>query len=342
VSTRIDATPTARHGNEAPVSGLPDPLVAPDVDLRGLPYMPLDVLRLRDSDLAIHATGDEFRAAVLLWCASWTQIPAASLPDNDESLARFAGVSGGIRVWKRMRQGALRGWVKCSDGRLYHPVVAEKAAEAWEDRQDYRAARDGQVQRKQAEREFRKTAFTALAAAGWPQAWNTPTSRLRELMAENGIPVTPPVTVTGARHEAVTVTAKKGREGKGLIRDAGAQADAGADACAHAPARARICALLDECDIPYRTAANSRDPIIVTAWARDGFTDDQVREAIARAHQARTAQGDTSPIPINYLDSILRRPRHANGSGRRSGGIARSDELGDQFLREHAAAGGEV
>ncbi len=25
----------------------------------------------------------------------------------------------------------LRGWIRCSDGRLYHPVVAEKALEAW-------------------------------------------------------------------------------------------------------------------------------------------------------------------------------------------------------------------
>jgi hypothetical protein len=30
-----------------------------------------------------------------------------------------------------VRQGALRGWAKCDDGRLYHPVVAEKANEAW-------------------------------------------------------------------------------------------------------------------------------------------------------------------------------------------------------------------
>jgi len=30
-----------------------------------------------------------------------------------------------------VRDGALRGWVKCADGRLYHAVVAEKANEAW-------------------------------------------------------------------------------------------------------------------------------------------------------------------------------------------------------------------
>jgi hypothetical protein len=30
-----------------------------------------------------------------------------------------------MKTWKKVRAGALRGWVKCSDGRLYHPVVAE-------------------------------------------------------------------------------------------------------------------------------------------------------------------------------------------------------------------------
>lgn len=33
--------------------------------------------RLRDSDIATKAKGDEFRCAVLLWCAAWHQVPAA-------------------------------------------------------------------------------------------------------------------------------------------------------------------------------------------------------------------------------------------------------------------------
>lgn len=107
----------------------PNPLVPADVDLRDFAFMPLDVLRLRDSDLATLATGDEFKAAVLLWCASWHQIPASSLPDDDRWLAKHSGA--GAR-WKKVRTEALRGFVRCSDGRLYHEVVAEKALEAWE------------------------------------------------------------------------------------------------------------------------------------------------------------------------------------------------------------------
>ena len=92
---------------------LPEPLIAQDVDLRGLPFMPLDVGRLRDSNLAIEASGDEFRAAVLLWCTSWNQVPAGSLPDNDAALASYAGYGRDVKGWKKVRQGAMRGFVAC-------------------------------------------------------------------------------------------------------------------------------------------------------------------------------------------------------------------------------------
>lgn len=113
-----------------------DPLTPADCDLRGLPFLPLDVVRLLDSDLFALSTGDEFKAAVALWCRSWNQVPAASLPDDDRILAHLSGA--GAR-WKKVRAMALRGWIKCNDGRLYHPVVAEKAREAWEHRQSQRA-----------------------------------------------------------------------------------------------------------------------------------------------------------------------------------------------------------
>jgi len=110
-----------------------DPLVPPEVDLRNFTYMPLDVVRLRDSDIAGVEDGEVFRAAVLAWCAAWHQVPAASLPDDDAVLARLTGYGRDLATWKRVREaGALRGFVRCSDGRLYHPVVAEKALEAWD------------------------------------------------------------------------------------------------------------------------------------------------------------------------------------------------------------------
>jgi hypothetical protein len=109
----------------------PEPLVPAEVDLRDFKFMPLDVVRLRDSGLTAKATGDEFRAAVLLWCASWHQVPAASLPDDDDELANICGYSRSRREWAKVRVGALRNWTACSDGRLYHAAVAGKALEAW-------------------------------------------------------------------------------------------------------------------------------------------------------------------------------------------------------------------
>ena len=111
---------------------LPDPLVPAEVDLRDFAFMPLHVVRLRDSGLTAKASGDEFRAAVLLWCASWHQQPAASLPDDDAEIASLCGYGRAPREWAKIRAGALRGWVKCSDGRLYHTVIAGEAREAWE------------------------------------------------------------------------------------------------------------------------------------------------------------------------------------------------------------------
>ena len=107
------------------------PLVPADCDLRGLPWMPVDTVRLLDSDLFALSTGEEFKAAVALWCKAWQQVPAASLPSDDRVLAHLSGA--GAR-WKKVKEQALRGFVTCSDGRLYHPVIAEKALEAWSHR----------------------------------------------------------------------------------------------------------------------------------------------------------------------------------------------------------------
>lgn len=107
------------------------PLTPPDCDLRDFGFMPLDVQRLRDSNLAAMESPEACWAAVLLWAASWHQVPAASLPDDDRALANLAGYGRVVDAWLPVREGALRSFVKCDDGRLYHPVVAEKALEAW-------------------------------------------------------------------------------------------------------------------------------------------------------------------------------------------------------------------
>lgn len=118
------------------MSELPEPLVPVEVDLRDFREMPLELERLFASDTWVLANPEEKVAALHLWCKSWHQQPAGSLPDDDRMLAHLSATA--LR-WKKLRVHALRGWVKCSDGRFYHPVVAEKVLRAWKVKLEQRA-----------------------------------------------------------------------------------------------------------------------------------------------------------------------------------------------------------
>ena len=110
---------------------LPDPFVPSDVDLRDFAFMPVDIGRLFNSGFHARSTDAEWRAGMTLWLKSYHQVPASSLPDDDVELARLAEFGKDMRAWKKVRDGALRGWTKCGDGKLYHRTVAEKALEGW-------------------------------------------------------------------------------------------------------------------------------------------------------------------------------------------------------------------
>jgi len=116
----------------------PTPLTPAECDLQDFPFMPLHVARLRDSDLAAEGHPEGCWYAVLLWAASWHQLPAGSLPDNDAVLARLCGLGRDLRTFRKHRADALRGFVVCSDGRLYHPVIAEQVVAAWKSKIEQR------------------------------------------------------------------------------------------------------------------------------------------------------------------------------------------------------------
>lgn len=142
----------------------PVPLVPAEVDLRDFSFMPLHVQRLRDSELVDLATGDEFKAAVLLWCYAWHQQPASSLPNDDRILAARSGAGP---AWRKVKDMALRGFIECSDGRLYHPLIAEAAIDAWARRDAY--------QERHANRETRQ------------QRWRAELARLSALLRASGV-----------------------------------------------------------------------------------------------------------------------------------------------------------
>lgn len=109
----------------------PDPLVPAEVDLRDFAYMPVQCARLRKSKEWLLAKKDPAIGfySFNLWTASWHERPPGSLEDDDDVLADSAMCP--LARWKKVREKVLRKWVKCSDGRLYHPIVAEVALESW-------------------------------------------------------------------------------------------------------------------------------------------------------------------------------------------------------------------
>ena len=104
---------------------LPNPMTAAGCVLQDFPHTPIYRARLFGSSFHARATDAEWRAGVTLWLKSWDQNPAGSLPDDDVELCRLAELARDLKGWKKVKAGSLRGWLKCSDGRLYHPVVAE-------------------------------------------------------------------------------------------------------------------------------------------------------------------------------------------------------------------------
>lgn len=155
------------------------PLTPPDCDLRDFAFMPLDATRLLDSDLFALATGEEFKAALALWCKSWLQIPAASLPNDDRVLAHLSGAGP---KWKKVKDMALRGFLLCDDGRLYHRTVAEKALEAWEKRGAFQERQANKTARQQRWRERVKEISDELRELGVTPPMNASLSSLEGLL----------------------------------------------------------------------------------------------------------------------------------------------------------------
>lgn len=216
----------------------PFPLVSAEVDLRGMAFMPLDVVRLLDSDLFALATGNEFKAALALWCKAWLQVPAASLPSDDRVLAHLSGTGA---TWSKVKAMALRGWELCADGRYYHPVIAEKALEAWKGRLRYKEKHDNESERQRRHRKDQKELRDQLRAFGTSAAWDTPIAELQKMLdtklGESELPTS--VTRTGSLphiHPQRLREKEEERQGQLLHQEHGLQHDSEDTAPAEDPA----------------------------------------------------------------------------------------------------------
>src|SRR5690349_20469882 len=103
-----------------------------------------DVDRFLASELAALATPEEGWAAFFLWCRAWKQTPPGSLPDDDRVLASFSNTG---KRWPKVRAMALRGFVRCGDGRLYHRVLCAEVGVAWKRRQEHDRKRERDADR---------------------------------------------------------------------------------------------------------------------------------------------------------------------------------------------------
>ena len=124
---------------------LPDPLVPADCDCTDLDGFMLNTERLMGSEFIAVAQHEEIAAALMLWCRAWKQRPAASLPDDEKVLAAFARMP--IQRFRKLRESILHGFVKCSDGRIYHRVLAEEAIRAFEKKKSFRRKRETDAER---------------------------------------------------------------------------------------------------------------------------------------------------------------------------------------------------
>lgn len=122
------------------MTDLPAPLSDETVDVSGIAGFILDTVKLLSSELVAISTGDEFKAAAMLWCRAWQQQPPGSLPDDERVLASFAGIGNDMKKWRKVGPMAMRGFIKCSDGRWYHPVLTADAKRAAKNRQQKRDA----------------------------------------------------------------------------------------------------------------------------------------------------------------------------------------------------------
>lgn len=140
-------------------SDYPAPLTPPYCDLRGNEWMPYYGNRLLNSDFDAKVSDAEFRAAHNLWWSAWNQVPAASLPDDDAVLCKLAGLGRDMKSWRKVRNGALHGFVKCSDGRLYHKFLSEVAIDSYAKRLKAAEKREGDRARLAAWRAMKAAAM---------------------------------------------------------------------------------------------------------------------------------------------------------------------------------------
>jgi len=114
---------------------LPDPPYPASVRSGHWKYA-LDVARITQSTTWILANAETRPWLLMLWFTSWQQIPAGSLPADDEVIAATLGMTP---AWFQAHRPVLmRKWYRASDDRLYNPTVSELVLAMIAEKTDWR------------------------------------------------------------------------------------------------------------------------------------------------------------------------------------------------------------
>lgn len=104
---------------------LPAPLVPDGVRFKHAESFPLSGDLLRYGALVREPDARVFRAVVTLMEWAWRGKPAASIDDCGKDFHRL--IHEPPQWWRRHSAAVLAHFVKCSDGRYYHPDLAQRA-----------------------------------------------------------------------------------------------------------------------------------------------------------------------------------------------------------------------
>lgn len=277
-----------------------DPLVPPEVDLRGYDFMPFYGHHLFGSDFNSRVSDAGWRAAVTLWWAAWNQVPAASLPNNEAALCRLADLGRDLKAWRKVKADALHGFIECSDGRLYHKALSVWALEAWAKRSEHKAGK-ARLEKHRAER---RDLFDLLRQHGEVPSFETPIATLREMATKHGKSVTG--NVSGNEH----ATAREGSESEGKRSESDtSNRDVGVTPTGTAPARATV---TGNVAVENITKSKARPPPGGNGAGQNWNDPGYVAESGKRLEVQRR-EGESDP---DYRDRVYTAAQHRRAGAR--------------------------
>lgn len=297
------------------------PLTPARSNLRDFGFMPLEVVRFRGSHLVATASAEGIVAAIMLWTASWHESPAGSLANDDRTLANAAGFGRSVAAFLAVKDEALHGFVECSDGRLYHPVVAEQVVIAWTRKIEQRHRSEVARRKKWNERHPDEKALSiptlAAFAALYPENCPDDTDQMSQ-----GQMALVPATKPACRENVAATLAP--RDSKGTGTGTGTvilESTTGNSDDPKTPPKPDLMNLTSRIANAagvsiIKPTAIAREMDIVKKWIADGISVDELIIPTI-AHKLKDMRDDDTVGSLSFFDALIRK-RHATAKPKAS------------------------